>query len=58
MREIQIKSGIIPINPKIDRDDAEKLRWRRVMNDLIKETLETSGDEVSIFRMLDDEERR
>ena len=28
------------------------------MNDLIKEILETSGDEVSIFRMLDDEERR
>ena len=58
MREIPTKSGIVPINPKVDRDDAEKLRWRRVMNDLIKKILETSGDEVSIFRMLDDEERR
>lgn len=28
------------------------------MNDLIEEIIEISGDEVSIFRMLDDEERR
>ncbi len=28
------------------------------MNDLIEEIIETSGNEISIFRMLDDEERR
>ena len=28
------------------------------MNDLIEEIIETSGDEISIFRMLDDAERR
>ncbi len=28
------------------------------MNDLIEEIIETSGDEISIFRMLDEEERK
>ena len=28
------------------------------MNDLIEEIIETSGNEISIFRMLDDEERK